>query len=275
MKKLLLLSLLSFFLNGCSKEATPGTTNMEINNLPTEFKALFNVFDGQGIGAAVNLNDDIMLFFSSDGQQYAWFEDQEIKKVASINKEDGLFDGLAFSTIGSAIDFEEEKLVFFNKVGATYQWVGLDPDMVKGGSNNNTLFSFANNTYSLWEWGEDYGCPFDKIGSMLGFSKEPLGCTEIGDDDDFMWMVNDDGDELSLYTKSSAVFNDPIEIEEWRYESVCGGAPSVFPINSIGAVCVYEPDGEDYKELFFNEDGDEMVVLNGTKGTFSEVFKIF
>lgn len=275
MKNLVIIIGFSLMMFSCTKDPDSGNQNTEQNMLPTEFKALFNVFENQGIGAAVNLNDDIMLFISIDGQQYAWFEDEEIKKVAAIADEDGLFDGLAFSTIGSAIDYEEERLVFFNKIGGTYQWVDLNPDLVKGGSADNTLFEFSENTYSLWEWGPDNSCPFDELGALLGFSKEPMGCSLVGDDDDFMWMVNDDGDELVRYVKSKNIFEESLELEYWRSESICGGSPSVFPLNSIGAVCVYEPDGEDYKELYFNEEGDEMVILNGTQGSFSEVYQIY
>ena len=42
------------------------------------------------------------------------------------------------------IDFEEERLVFFNKVGGTYQWADINPDLVPGGWNDNTLLTFEN-----------------------------------------------------------------------------------------------------------------------------------
>lgn len=277
MRILFVFAVLFVFMVSCSKEEVvtpPPPPDIDLNMLPTEFRALFNIFDGQGVGAAVNLNDDIMLFFSKDGAEYAWFEDEEIKRSGRLDEQGGLFEGLAFAGVGGATAWNDDQIAIFNTVGGTYQWLRLDPDLVKGNSTNNTQFMFEDQTFSLWEWGTDNSCPFDKVGALMGFSKVPRGCTEVGDDDDFLWMVNLEGDKLTRYVKERGDFDAIVELEQWRSESVCGGSPVVFPINTIGAVCVYEPDGQDYKELFFTREGTEMVVLNGTRGTASEVYSL-
>jgi len=277
MKNVLILIGLTFLFISCSKESEntpPPPPPVEENNLPTEFEALSNIFDGQGIGAATNINDDIMLFISIDGMQYAWFEDNEIKKTARIDEEDGLFDGLAFSAIGGMIDYDEERLIAFNKVGGTYQWINLNPDMVAGGSDIDTLFDFEEATFSLWEWGVDYSCPFDEITALFGFSKEPEGCTATEDDDLYLWMANDDGDAVARYIKEEAIFDEAVELEQWRSNSVCGGSPAIFPLSGIGAACVYDPDGGLYRELFFSPDGLKMTILTPSTGTYSEVYDL-
>ena len=272
MKKLLVFAIMAFSIFSCSEGLV--TTPEDENLLPTEFRALFKIFDGQGVGAAFNLNDDIMIFFSLDGQEYAWFEDQEIKRSGRLDEPEGLFTGLAFSTVGGATSWEDDQIALFNNIGGTYQWLRFDPDLIKGNSADNTQFTLSENTNNLWEWGNDYSCPFEKAGALMGFSKVPQGCTEVGDDDDFLWIINKEGDKLSRYVKELSEFDAEIDLEQWRSESVCGGSPVVLPINTIGAVCVYEPDGQDYKELFFTRDGTEMIILNGTKSTVTEVYSL-
>lgn len=272
MKKLLILTCVISITFSCTN--APIISTGPQNTLPAEFSALFNIFDGQGIGAATNINDDIMLFFSTDGTEYAWFEDNEIKKVASVDEENGLFDGMAFNNIGAIIDYEEEKLVAFNSSGGNYQWISLDPLAVPGASADNDLFTFGS-VYSLTDWGIDFSCPFEKVGAMFGFSKEAEGCTITEDDDLYMWMVNEDTDEIVRFIKESpGTFEEDLEIDVWRSNSICGGSPAIFPLAGIGAACVYDPDAGIYQELFFSPDGTEMVILTPSTGKFSEVHKL-
>ena len=244
------------------------------NKLPVEFSNLFNIFEGKGIGAATNLSDDILLLFSTDGTDFAWFEDGTIKRTGKVSEEDGLFDGLAFSTVGAAIDYDEERLIFFNKVGGTYQWVDINPDLIPAGSGIDSIFDFSDETFQLWEWGPDNTCPFDEVGAMFGFSKEPQGCTNVGDDDEFMWMVSDDGNELVRYIKNPAAFESAVELEQWRSESICGGLSAIYPLNGIGAACVFDPDGGIYRELFFSKDGLTMTIFTPSQNKFSEVYNL-
>lgn len=244
------------------------------NTLPAEFSALFNIFDGQGIGAATNINDDIMLFISSDGREYAWFEDNEIKKVGRVDDADGLFGGLAFSEIGAMIDFEEERLIAFNANGSTYQWIDIDPLQVPGGSENNSLLSF-DGIFNLTQWSVDFSCPFENVGAIFGFSKEPEGCLMEEDDDLYLWMANDDGDEVVRYVKEGqGSFDEEVDLDEWRSNAVCGGSPVAFPLDGLGAACVYDPDGGIYQELFFSSNGTQMVILTPSTGNYSEVHQL-
>ena len=268
---------LSFIMFSCTESVIIEPIDQEPmaeNLLPTEFKALFNIFDGAGLGAAVNLSDDVLLLFSKDGQEYAWFEDREIKRTGRLDEQGGQFENLAFSAIGAANPFNDDQIALFNTVGGTYQWLRFDSEMIKGNSSNNNLFELDNGTSSLWEWGNDNSCPFDKVGAVMPFSKTPEGCTSIGDDDDFIWMLNVDGDKLTRYKKETSDFDEIVELEQWRSQNVCGGFPAIFPINTIGAACVFEEDGQDSQELFFTREGTEMVVLNGTRGIVSDVFSL-
>jgi len=260
----------------CSKEdtTTPPPPPIDDNNkLPDDFKALFNIFDGEGIGAATNLNDDIMLFISTNGDKYAWFENNQIQRTGRIGEDDGLFDGAAFSTISAINDYREERLVIFNEAGNTYQWIDVDPDNIAGNSNLNNHFIFLE-SIQLNFWGEDNTCPFDEITSVFGFSKEPEGCATSEDDDLYLWMANDDGDEVVRYVKENSTFDEEVEVDQWRSNSICGGAPAIFPLSGIGAACVYDPDAGIYQELFFDPSGTKMTILTPSQGSFSQVYDL-
>ena len=275
MKNVFVLATFFLFMAACTNDDEPEPIPVDNNNLPTEFKALYGLFEGTGIGAAVNISDEIMLFFSTDGQQYAWFEDLEIKKVERIDKPDGLFDGLAFSTIGAAIDYKEERLIFFNKVGGTYQWANINPDNIAGNSAVDTLIEFEGVTFGLFEWGVDNSCPFDEIGAIFGFTKEPSGCQMVEDDDLYLWMASDDGDQVTRYLKEDVEFDSTTDLELWRSQNYCGGFPAIFPLATIGAACVYDPAAGVYRELYFNKEGSQLVILTPSTGAFSEVYNLF
>ncbi len=269
MKNLFYVFIAAILMTACSKDEG----GQSASNLPAEFQSLNGIFNGQGIGAATNIGDDIILFFSLDGQSYAWYEENEIKRTARLDEEDGLFDGYALGTVGAAIDFEEEQLVFFNKSGGVYQWADIDPDAVVGASLNDSLIEFSDVTWGLSEWGIDDSCPFDDIGAMMGFSKFPEGCNIVEDDDLYLWMISDDGDALTRYVKEDTDFDDDVDLELWRSENLCGGSPVVFPMQSIGAACIYEDDIQSV-QLFFSNSGKQMTIFNPSTGMYSEVFNI-
>ena len=275
MKNLILFTILVFTISSCSKDpaVTPPPPPV-MEPIPAPFSALTSIFGGQGVGASVNIGDEIILFFSSDGKQYAWFEDTELKFTKAINAADSHFSGYLFDDVGAVIDFEEEQLFFFNDSGSEYQEASLNPDLVAGNSGDITLFTFAPSTLDLDQWGTPDSCPFDEVGAAFGFSKEPQGCDMVGDDDDFLWMVSEDGDMLSRYVKETTSFESVVEIAKWRSENVCGGSPLIFPLNSIGASCIYEPEEEDLRELFFSEDGMSFTFLNTTRGEYSPVYSL-
>lgn len=273
MKNLIFAFLAILIFSACSKDDDTSTNSNNNQNIPMEFAAFEGVFSGQGIGAAANIADDIILLFSSDGLSYAWYEDNEIKKTERIDKEDGLFDGLKLGAVGGAIDYEEERLIFFNKQGSIYQWSHIDPDAVVGSYDIDTLINFEQATFGLYEWGEDNSCPFDELGAIMGFSKFPEGCDEVGDDDDFLWMINDEGASLTMYNKENREFTEAVELEQWRSTNVCGGSPVVFPLQSIGAACIYEDDTQSL-QLYFSNSGKQFTIFNPATGSYSDIFNI-
>jgi len=250
MKNLLALAAFVFLISSCTKEAPvvdPGG-GPSPEPIPAPFTALTGIFGGQGVGASVNIGDEIILFFSSDGTQYAWYEDTELKLTRKVNATDSHFSGYKLGDVGAVIDFEEEQFFFFNDSGDQYQEASLNPDLVAGNSADLTLFNFAPTTLDLDQWGQKDACPFDEVGAAFGFSKEPQGCAMVGDDDDFLWMASEDGDMLSRYVKATKSFD--------------------------GASCIYEPEMEDLRELYFSEDGKSFAFLNTTKSEFSSVYSL-
>lgn len=258
----------------CTEGGLINTPPTPTEPIPAPFNALTGIFGGQGVGASVNIGDEIILFFSSNGKEYAWFEDTELKFTRKVKANNSHFSGLLFNDVGAVIDFEEEQLFFFNESGSEYQEASINPLNVQGNSADLTLFNFAPVSLELDQWGTPDACPFDEIGCAFGFSKEPLGCAMVGDDDDFLWMVSEDGDQLSRYVKATKSFDPVYDLAFWRSENVCGGSPLIFPLNSIGASCIYEPEMEDLRELYFSEDGKSFAFLNTTKGEYSEVYSL-
>lgn len=274
MKKLFVASLLVCLLFSCTEGGLINTTPTPTVPIPAPFTALTGIFGGQGVGASVNIGDEIILFFSSNGKEYAWFEDTELKFTRKVKANDSHFAGLLFNDVGAVIDFEEEQFFFFNDSGNEYQEASINPDNVAGNSADLTLFNFAPTTLDVDQWGQPNACPFDEVGAAFGFSKEPLGCDVVGDDDDFLWLVNEDGDQLARYVKETKSFDPVYDLAQWRSENVCGGSPLIFPLSSIGASCIYEPEMEDLRELYFSEDGKSFAFLNTTKGEYSQVYSL-
>jgi len=260
----------------CAKEdAAPDTMEDPVPIdpvIPEEFQAFSGIFDGEGIGCAVNLTKDVLLIFNKSGNKYAWFEEQEIKVIQDVTDNDGPFQDCPFNNIGAIGHWVDSRIYFFDDEGENYSYFDFDPEDVEGSWNDNSLFVFASNSWETYQWGPDNTCPFAKIGAMWAYSSPGTNCFDAAEYEGAIWMANEDGDEIVYYTNNT--FQDEKDIDEWTAENNCGGPDGLIPFTNIGAVCRYVKANM-IQELFFTEDGTQFCYYTVSEGVFSEIYDLY
>ena len=281
MKNPILILVLGLTLFSCKKDEAvtpspppPPPADTSLVNLPEEFAALEGLFNGNGIGAAVNITEDIILFFNMDGDKYAWFEDNEVHLVKNINDADGHFSNFALDNIGAATLFNGTSIYMFDNSGINYQTMTFDLEDVDEGYIDNDVFAFSASTHQLYEWGPDNTCPFSSISAILNYSK-PNACFDATEDVIWTAMINGAGNEYVWYeAPTGGLFHSPEEIENWVFENMCNGPDGLLPFDAISAACRYvKPNG--IQELFFDEDGKTFTIQNVSEGIFSEIYSLY
>lgn len=281
MKKLILVSALSFLFFACKKDETdppeappPPTPPVSTVNLPEEFAALENIFDGNGIGAAVNLSEDILLFFNMDGDKYAWFENNQVVFTKNISDPEGHFADYALSTVGAAALLNGSTVYLFELNGENYSVFNFDMVEIDNASTNMDAFTFSNSSFSLSQWGPDNTCPFATISAMWNFS-QASACFTAFENDDYTWMVNGSGNRVvRYYSPDGGNFSPFIELENWIAVNHCLGPDGLIPFESIGAACRYVKPNM-IQELFFNQDGKSFSMYTLGEGVFSEIYHLY
>lgn len=270
----ILLVLLS--ITACKKDdPTPQDNTPTGPSLPEEFIAIAGLFDGNGIGAAVNLTEDIVLLFNVDGDKYAWLEDDEIKATYNVSDPDGHFGESMIQSIG-AIGYLNGSTVFlFDLTGMTYTSATFDPGDADEGWINDELFTFATSTFSLTQWGVDNSCPFTSIGAIWNYSNPGFSCFGATENTTLTWMVDGLGTNYVLYSyPSSGTFVEEEELENWTAINNCNGPDGLIPFDAIGAACRLVRTNK-IQELFFSEDGLQFSFYNVSEGEFSEVYDLY
>jgi len=277
MKKSILLFAIALTLFSCKKEdpvIEPIIDPVSTVNLPADFAALEGIFDGNGIGAAVNLTEDIVLFFNMDGDRYAWFEENQVHVVKSLDDPEGHFANYSGTTVGAAVLFNGTTLYFMDAPGNIYRTANFNVQDVDEGYIDFDVFTFSTNSHDLTEWGPDFTCPFPQVSAMLNWS-QPNSCFNASEDTQWTAMINGNGDEFSwYYSPDGGNFGTPEEIENWVFENYCNGPGGILPFDRISAACRYvKPNG--IQELFFNQDGKTFTIQNVSEGVFSEIYSLY
>ncbi len=265
-------------LSSCKKEeAMPPSTPPEDNtvDLPEQFAAWKNIFEGNGVGAAVNLHEDVLLLFSMEGDQYAWFEEEEIKAVYNMSDSNGPLSSYSLGSVGAAVVLNQNALYLISDDGDRYMAGSFDNDFIEGSWNNADAISFSGSVHDLYEWGPDNTCPFNSVGAMWNYSGPGSGCFDAFEEYNHYWMINNTGDEMVLYySPSGGNFHDVEELENWTAENNCGGADGLLPFEAVSAVCrIVYPNR--ITEVFFSEDGTQFTYYNVSEGEFSEVYDLY
>ncbi len=276
MKKIILLSLFLGILTSCDKDDDSGDTQPQpSSNLPAEYAALQNIFDGEGVGAAANLGMDIVILFNQSGTRYAWFQDQELKLVKDIGDSDSHFSGIVPETIGAASLGFPNKLWFFNREGDRFSAVTFDETNLENGWMNPDLFDLVNYNEVTTNWSQNNDSQFDRVTAMWPYSDPGSGCFEASTQADVVYMANGAGDKLTRYSHSEGAFVDgPFDTNILIARNNCGGDDQTLPMDGIGAACRYvEPDR--IREIFFSADGKQFCFYTVSEGIFSEIYDLY
>lgn len=273
MKNSILLLAFVFLLNSCAKDDTtsPSGGGSSAPSLPEEFQDFANIFDGEGVGAAINLTEDILLLFNKSGTRYAWFEEQEVKNVLSVNGSDTHFQDCTINDIGSGMHWTNTRVYLFNEDGERYTYFDFDPSDIEGGSSNFNIFTFSTGYHETHQWGPDNTSPFNEIGCMWPYTSPGSGCFDAYEETAKAWMVNRYGDEIVYY---DGYFGAEMDLEDWTAENNCGGQDGLVPFDRIGAVCRYVKANA-IQEIFFNEEGTKFCFHSVSEGIFSEIYDLY
>ncbi|WP_306642927.1 hypothetical protein [Sanyastnella coralliicola] len=277
MKKFFIYSLLALGLFACKKEEVqPETNNAPAgSSLPEEYQAFAGIFDGEGVGAAFNLTEDILVLINTDGDRYAWFEDREIKFVNDTDASDSPFYNCYFHLIGAGTKSTSERLYLYDDDGAFYTTGTFNPEDVSGSWDNPDLFEWWDSQNATNYWGPDNTIVFNSITAMITVSDPGSDCYDAEETYEYMWMADANGDELVKWGISDFYWpNEQVDVEDFTAENNCGGPDGIMPFESIGACCRYILPNQ-IQDIFFSEDGTEFCYYIVSVGEFSPIYKLY
>lgn len=271
----------------CSKDAPTGD-NEQKTEIPAPFTALAGLFDGNGIGAAVDLDEEVMLFFNMDGDQYAWYEDEEVKAIYDLQDANGPLSGIPLSSVGAAgrvaaYKAERATIYFVTTQGDSYCAGRIDNTDNTGGMTghqkgqyaDSNLVDFSGVIHELRIWGPDDECPFSSIGAMHSYTLMNEDCFDFYLTQRNLNMFNGEGNEFVRYWISDGGrFYDPRSFTNQTAENNCGGPDGVMAFESIAAAGTYLTRNINY-DLFFSEDGKSLFYYRASEGIIDQVYPLY
>lgn len=281
MRKLILVFAFAMALVGCKKEETTETTGTTPTgapstvNLPTEFESLEGIFDENGIGAAVNLSKEVILFINQDGDQYAWYEGGEIKVVLDLDDANSIFRDSPLETVGAACMTSTSRIYIYNEEGENYTFANLQESDIEGEWDNEDLFEWSTGSSETWQWGPDNTIPFNRVSAMWTSTEMNGDCFDAEINYDDMWMADGNGDEIVMWGISDFDWQgDPVDTDEFVVENNCNGMDGILPFDKISAVCRIEKPNL-IQEMYFNEDGTKFTIQTVSEGIFTEIYSLY
>ncbi len=288
MKKLSLILLVSIVLFSCKKE-TPRTTikneyytivecdsthqdSIVPDSIPAEFQELVGIFDGDGVGAAINIYEDIIILFNLTGDKFAWFEDQQVQAVYDLSSNNHVLEGCPFDAVSAGAVIRENRFYIFNEDGDEYVEASFQPEETPESWDDDDFLQF-DGTWQIEDWG--YGAlPFNSVECMWNFSFPNESCFDASEETNNTWIVDGSGDMVGRYYEPSFNFNNEQPIAHWTAENNCNGQDGILPFESIGAACRYVKPNT-IQEIFFSLDGTQFTYYNVSEGIFSEVYDLY
>jgi len=274
MKNVILLALMGAILFSCNKDKDDGPSNNSGSNIPAEFKAFKDLFNGNGIGAAVNLKNDVILLFNIDGDQYAWFEDNEIKAVFSLDDNENAFSSSILETIGAAALMSETRLVIFDATGENFTFADFNSNDVSGNWDDADFLSWTSQSNPISEWG-DGNYALNGLSAMWNLSNTGDTCMAATVQIDIINMVDGNGDTMQPFSAEGNYFsNGPFPTEIFTARNNCSGEDGMMPFEEIGAACSYVNGGK-IKDIIFNAEGNQFTFYTVSEGVFSEIYDLY
>ncbi|HPR01551.1 MAG TPA: hypothetical protein PK066_18540, partial [Saprospiraceae bacterium] len=121
---LIMTSLISL---SCSKDPLDAVRD----KIPGAFQYLAGIFDGEGVGAVLDLRRATVLF-NPAGDQYAWVENGEIKVIRRIDDSLSPFRKTILGSIGPSFLSIPKTAYFFDRSGSRYTTATYDFKDVAG-----------------------------------------------------------------------------------------------------------------------------------------------
>ena len=275
MKQFMLILALVLSLAACKKEETTTTPDTSDPGpaWSEKYTALAGIFEGEGIGAACNVSDDVVVFFNVEGTRFAWLEDAEIQWVGSVNDATSPFEDCPISNVGAAVITNSNRFYVYDLDGENYVGSTISNDLTEGWMNPD-LISWYSSTSQTYQWGDDGTNPFGTIGAMWRFSNTGSDCFDASESSQFTWMLNGNGTKVSRYDGSNGEFDEELPLSNWTAENNCGGPDGLLPFESVGAACrIVYPNM--IQDVFFNSEGTQFCYYSVSEGVLSEVFDLY
>jgi len=214
---------------------------------PVTFQSWVDLFE-DGVGAATNVRDDIVILFNGAGTEYAWFHDRQIKgETYSIADNTAPLGVVPFDAVGSAVLFEDGSIYLMNKQGTKYAPYKFTSGAVSGDPQNEP-FGQYNSTFDINQWGSN-NHPFavEGMGAAVKRIKIPSG---VGAS---MYLFNNDGDKYVGY--QDGTFGPVIDFADW------GPADQHEEFTVVGAATRIQLGSTEHN-IFFNKEGTEFVIFD-------------
>lgn len=276
MEKIICFLAVGLILASCDKDDDGPNQHAPVsNNLPDSYQAWQGIFDGNGVGAAADLQSGVILLFNQDGDRYAWFEEGEIKVELGLNDNESIFRNAQLQSVGAATRTEEGRLFIFNKEGEQYTYADFDPDEAEGGWTNQDLFTWSTAFSESQEWAAGGSMAFNRISAMWTLTNDGGECNQAFVDFETIYMANGNGDQLQPYFIPESFFSDgPFDLSLWTASNLCGGPDGVMPFDQIGAACRNIGDNQ-IEEILFSADGTQFCYYTVSAGEVSEIFNLY
>jgi thiol-activated cytolysin len=229
---------------------------------PVTFQSWVDLFE-DGIGAAANVRDDIVILFNGAGTEYAWFHDRQIKgEKYSVADADGPLGDIPFDAIGSAVLFEEGNVYLMNKEGTKYAPYKFVSGTVSGDPPIKPFGTYSSvNDINNWGTNDDHPFAIDGMGAAV----KRINTTQ----DASMYLFNNEGDEYVAYENGQ--FSSITNFANW------GPSDQHEEFTVVGAATRIKLGSTEHN-IFFNKDGTEFIIFdfqgNGDAKQFSQPYVI-
>jgi len=235
---------------------------------PTFIHGWFDLFGGEGIGAAcaVNSEQHNAYLFSRDGTKYAVSINGEIAGIYDLAGTTGPLSGCPIDSVGSALVFPNDNIYLFDMSGLNY-------------TVRSTTGSWSS-IIDLYYWGDDNSCPYlpskrsnPGAGACLGYGTYRT------------IMFDRSGQYYSIYNTNDGTFTNPVPLSSWGASTGpewsipfqgdgVGHALQVLTEGFIPSPKTGEiPGGKWYYQVLFNADGTKCAIYSGGEG-FSPVYDL-
>lgn len=231
---------------------------------PITFRSWVDLFE-DGVGAATNVRDDIVILFNGAGDKYAWFHDRQIKGEYSVADTLGPLGEIPFDAVGSALLFADGNIYLMNKEGTKYAPYAFTSGAVPGDPPSSPFGTYSK-TYDINDWGSSDDHPFAVEG--MGAATRRINIpSSIGNS---MYLFNNNGDEYVRYEDGN-FYQVTTDFADW------GPTDQHEEFTVVGAATRIQLGSTEHN-IFLNKEGTEFVIFdfegNGGASQFSQPYVI-